>query len=151
MDVTSIENDSKIGIIAKSHSNTNSDTNNTVDSVCVGDTDSDIGNTSSSAVANTAENAKPEVQPGLDKMERVTKFPLTRVKMLMKQDPDLTLASREAVVVVSKATELFIETFAREAYTHLSKSKRKTLQKKDLEATVREIDALAFLEGTGDF
>lgn len=100
---------------------------------------------------NSDLNLKDVNNTAIQNSEKIIKFPLTRVKTIIKQDPDVTLASQDAVIVIAKATELFIETFTREAYSHLSQSKRKTLQKKDLEATVQAIDALAFLEGTGDF
>ena len=39
-----------------------------------------------------------------EKNERVVKLPLTRIKHIMKMDPDVTLASQDAVVMITKAT-----------------------------------------------
>jgi len=39
-----------------------------------------------------------------EKTERVVKLPLTRIKHIMKMDPDVTLASQDAVVMIAKAT-----------------------------------------------
>ena len=39
-----------------------------------------------------------------EKPNRITKFPMTRIKTIMKTDPDVTLASQESVVLISKAT-----------------------------------------------
>ncbi|XP_023239935.1 DNA polymerase epsilon subunit 4-like isoform X2 [Centruroides sculpturatus] len=39
-----------------------------------------------------------------DKPDKLTRIPLSRVKTLMKLDPDVTLASQEAVLLVAKAT-----------------------------------------------
>ncbi|KAK2156605.1 hypothetical protein LSH36_209g05064 [Paralvinella palmiformis] len=67
-----------------------------------------------------------------EKTERVVKLPLTRIKHIMKMDPDVTLASQDAVVMIAKATELFIQEISKEAYIFTSQSKRKTVQRKDL-------------------
>ena len=40
----------------------------------------------------------------LEKTERLLKFPLTRIKTIMKTDTDVTLASLDAVVLIAKAT-----------------------------------------------
>ncbi|NP_001090193.1 DNA-directed DNA polymerase epsilon 4 [Xenopus laevis] len=78
------------------------------------------------------------------------RLPLSRIKALMKADPDLSLASQESVFVISKATELFIETIAKDAYLYAQQGKRKTLQRKDLDNAIDAIDEFAFLEGTLD-
>ncbi|XP_046846211.1 DNA polymerase epsilon subunit 4-like [Xenia sp. Carnegie-2017] len=78
---------------------------------------------------------------------KLTKFPQTRVRNMMKLDPDLHLASQESVHVISKAAELFVEYLAKEAYERTAQGKRKTIQKKDLDSCVNENDELAFLQG----
>ncbi len=47
-------------------------------------------------------------------------------------------------------TELFIVHLAKQSYAHTLKGKRKTIQKRDLDAAVPLEGALAFLEGTID-
>lgn len=37
---------------------------------------------------------------------RLSKLPLTRIKALMKTDPDVSLASQESVFIIAKATVL---------------------------------------------
>ncbi|XP_043946629.1 DNA polymerase epsilon subunit 4 isoform X2 [Protopterus annectens] len=64
--------------------------------------------------------------------QRAVKLPLTRVKALMKADPDVSLASQESVFIIAKATELFVETIAKDAFVYAQQNKRKTLQRKDL-------------------
>ncbi|KAM6310734.1 DNA polymerase epsilon subunit 4-like [Podargus strigoides] len=81
---------------------------------------------------------------------RPVRLPLARVKALVKADPDVTLASQEAVYVLARATELFVETIARDAYVYAQQGKRKTLQRKDLDNAIEAIDEFAFLEGTLD-
>ena len=38
-----------------------------------------------------------------DKIERVNRLPLTRIKHIIKMDPDVTLASQDAVIMIAKA------------------------------------------------
>ncbi|XP_044743571.1 DNA polymerase epsilon subunit 4 [Chrysoperla carnea] len=82
--------------------------------------------------------------------QKLTKLPLARIKNIMKMDPDLNLTSQEAVFLVAKATELFIGSLARETFAITSKNKKKTMQRKDLDAAIESVDALCFLEGTLD-
>ncbi len=42
-----------------------------------------------------------------DKNERVNKLPLTRIKHIIKMDPDVTLASQDAVIMIAKAAVSF--------------------------------------------
>ena len=51
-----------------------------------------------------------------EKTEKLTKFPLGRVKHIMKMDPDLTMASQESVFLVTKALEMFVESLARSSH-----------------------------------
>ncbi|XP_019406225.1 PREDICTED: DNA polymerase epsilon subunit 4 [Crocodylus porosus] len=81
---------------------------------------------------------------------RLARLPLARVKALVKADPDVTLASQEAVFVLARAAELFVETIAKDAYVYAQQGKRKTLQRKDLDNAIEAIDEFAFLEGTLD-
>ncbi len=83
--------------------------------------------------------------------EKLVQFPPTRIKQLMKLDPDLQLTNAEAVFLVAKATELFVESLAREVYySHTAKQNKKTVSKQDFDSTVDAADCLAFLEGALD-
>ncbi|XP_030365242.1 DNA polymerase epsilon subunit 4 [Strigops habroptila] len=97
--------------------------------------------------AGPGEEAAGSVCPG---PARVARLPLARVKALVKADPDVSLASHEAVFVLARATELFVETIAKDAYVYAQQGKRKTLQRKDLDNAIEAIDEFAFLEGTLD-
>uniref|UniRef100_A0A6I8PA36 Transcription factor CBF/NF-Y/archaeal histone domain-containing protein n=1 Tax=Ornithorhynchus anatinus TaxID=9258 RepID=A0A6I8PA36_ORNAN len=81
---------------------------------------------------------------------RLSRLPLARVKALVKADPDVTLAGQEAIFVLARATELFVETIAKDAYIYAQQGKRKTLQRKDLDNAIEAVDEFAFLEGTLD-
>ncbi|XP_018429420.1 PREDICTED: DNA polymerase epsilon subunit 4 [Nanorana parkeri] len=63
---------------------------------------------------------------------KLVKLPLSRVKALMKFDPEVSLASREAVFLISKATEILIQTIAKDAHVYAQRNKRKTLQRRDI-------------------
>ncbi|XP_075469154.1 DNA polymerase epsilon subunit 4 [Ascaphus truei] len=97
-----------------------------------------------------AEPGQPQTAPPAPGQQRQAKLPLARVKALMKADPDVSLASQESVFIIAKATELFIETIAKDAYIYSQQGKRKTLQRKDLDNAIDAIDEFAFLEGALD-
>ncbi|EDO42541.1 predicted protein [Nematostella vectensis] len=101
----------------------------------------------------TQDNNDEELHPATqeeEKPSRMTQFPQTRVRNMMKLDPDLQLANKEAVFLVTRAAELFVEYFAKASYKKTIQGKRKTIQKKDLDATVDDNDEVAFLEGVLD-
>lgn len=77
-------------------------------------------------------------------------LPLTRVRMMIKSDPDVSIVGQDALMVITKATEMFIAYVARECYTQTLQAKRKTIQKRDFDACIPPRDELAFLEGTID-
>ena len=43
-----------------------------------------------------------------EKAEKLVKFPMTRVKHLVKMDPDVNLCSQEALFLITKATVILI-------------------------------------------
>ncbi|KAL5280644.1 POLE4 family protein [Megaselia abdita] len=85
------------------------------------------------------------------KVVKLIKLPLTRIKNLMKLDPDYNGASQEAVASVAVATEYFIQSLAREAYTFTQQVKKKTLQKNDVDCAINAVDSLMFLKGAMNF
>ncbi|XP_038596140.1 DNA polymerase epsilon subunit 4 [Tachyglossus aculeatus] len=96
------------------------------------------------------EGATGPPPPALVAAARMARLPLARVKALVKADPDVTLAGQEAIFVLARATELFVETIAKDAYSYAQQGKRKTLQRKDLDNAIEAADEFAFLEGTLD-
>uniref|UniRef100_A0A3Q2V9X8 DNA polymerase epsilon subunit 4 n=2 Tax=Haplochromini TaxID=319058 RepID=A0A3Q2V9X8_HAPBU len=70
---------------------------------------------------------------------RLSKLPLSRIKALMKTDPDVALASQESVFIIAKATELFVEMIAKDALVYAQQGKRKTLQRKDLGKWIKHV------------
>ncbi|ESP05692.1 hypothetical protein LOTGIDRAFT_89209, partial [Lottia gigantea] len=79
--------------------------------------------------------------------ERLIRLPITRIKHIIKTDPDVTLASSEAVVALAKAAELFIQMIAKDSVGKTITNKRKTLLRKDLDIVLETKDRYTFLEG----
>ncbi|XP_060797619.1 DNA polymerase epsilon subunit 4 [Neoarius graeffei] len=96
------------------------------------------------------EHALQHTGPAPGPQHRLAKLPLSRIKALMKADPDVSLASQESVFIIAKATELFVEMIAKDALVYAQQGKRKTLQRKDLDNAIEAADEFAFLEGTLD-
>ena len=65
----------------------------------------------------------------------------------MKLDPDLHIASNEAVFCVTRATELFIASLARESYHCTTENKKKTIQRRDIDMAINTVESLDFLDG----
>ena len=82
--------------------------------------------------------------------EKMTKFPIGRVKHIMKMDPDVKMASTEATFLITNSLELFVESLAWEAHRYTEQSRKKTMAKADVERAIDGVDALAFLDGAMD-
>jgi len=86
----------------------------------------------------------------IQRQRDINRFPITRIRIIMKMDPELTIASQESVFLISRAAELFVQYQAQQAYKRTKQSKRKTVQKKDIDAAINDLDCMAFLEGAID-
>lgn len=73
----------------------------------------------------------------------VTSLPVARVRAIMKSSPDSENIGANAVLLVTKATEMFIQQMAREA--HANSKKPKMLDYWDLAEVVDGNDKLEFL------
>jgi histone H3/H4 len=74
-------------------------------------------------------------------------LPLSRVKNIMKCDPDVSLAGHETIFLMARFTELFIGHLGRKAHHYTKIAKRKTIQDKDITSCITANDELSFLEG----
>ncbi|RNA42488.1 DNA polymerase epsilon subunit 4 [Brachionus plicatilis] len=86
----------------------------------------------------------------LDFTTRPCQLALSRIKTIMKLDPELNLTSKDSVFLIAKATELFIEFLSKEAYKFTSQGARKTIQRKDIDQAVNSVDSLCFLDAALD-
>ncbi|XP_061378046.1 DNA polymerase epsilon subunit 4 isoform X2 [Danaus plexippus] len=100
-------------------------------------TDSELSIIQDSENINSEETASERKVSNTVKVDSVksTRLPMSRIKNIMKMDPD----------------ELFLETIAKETYSYTVQHKRKTISKKDLEVVINKVDCLCFLEGAMDF
>ncbi|XP_043284019.1 DNA polymerase epsilon subunit 4 [Venturia canescens] len=85
-----------------------------------------------------------------EQREKLVKLPVGRIRNIVKMDPDVNIVTGEAIFAITKSVELFIDSLAKEAYKYTAQSKKKTVQKKDVESAIDNVDALVFLEGMLD-
>ncbi|KAG7603702.1 Nuclear transcription factor Y subunit C-8 [Arabidopsis thaliana] len=72
-------------------------------------------------------------------------LPITRIKKIMKYDPDVTMIASEAPILLSKACEMFIMDLTMRSWLHAQESKRVTLQKSNVDAAVAQTVIFDFL------
>lgn len=100
---------------------------------------------------NTLNNSQSSEGGGAKETQaKLFRFPLGTVKKIVKMDDDVHMASQDAILVISKATELFVASLAAEAFSYTSKNKKKTIQKNDVVTAIETTEALAFLDGAMD-
>ena len=98
------------------------------------------------------EKDSTSIEPSIEEpeQEKLTRFPMGRIKRIMKMDPDVRVVTPEASFLVSKSLELFVESLVWEAHRYTEQSRKKTMQKHDVDRAIDGVDALAFLEGALD-
>jgi nuclear transcription factor Y, gamma len=74
-------------------------------------------------------------------------LPLARIKRIMKSDEDVRMISAEAPVLFAKACEMFILELSIRSWGAAEKCKRRTLQKEDVDAAIKNTDIFDFLDG----
>jgi len=77
--------------------------------------------------------------------EKLFWFPQGTIKRVMKLDPEVNLVNSEAVFLVNKAVEQFVQCLALEASNFMGG--RKTLVGRDISSAIESQECLAFLEG----
>ncbi|KAF7399280.1 hypothetical protein HZH68_007872 [Vespula germanica] len=111
------------------------------------------GELNESNISNGVENLQDSqeetdtaLQADEEQREKLVRLPIGRVRNIIKMDPDVNLVNQEAVFLIAKSTELFIDSLAKEAYKYTVQTKKKTIQKRDIENAINNVDALVFLE-----
>uniref|UniRef100_A0A7I4Y7M6 CBFD_NFYB_HMF domain-containing protein n=1 Tax=Haemonchus contortus TaxID=6289 RepID=A0A7I4Y7M6_HAECO len=74
-------------------------------------------------------------------------LPSSRVKKICRLDPDLSMIGSDAVLFITKATELFVAELAKASYTQAVLEKRKTIQTKDIDRAIASKAIYEFLDG----
>lgn len=103
---------------------------------------------------NLSKSAEPEEgedrTPSKEGTAKLFRFPQGRIKQIMKIDSDLNMVNGEAIFLVNKAVEEFIQCLAVESYHHTANSKKKTIMKEHVLTAIESNDELAFLDGAMD-
>ncbi|CAK9814840.1 DNA polymerase epsilon subunit 4 [Anthophora quadrimaculata] len=115
--------------------------------------DKELNESNSSTGGETSQDSQEElgnVRTDEEQREKLVKLPLGRIKTIIKMDPEVSMVNQEAVFLIAKSTELFIDSLTKESYKYTAQMNKKTVQKRDVESAVDNIDALVFLEGMLD-
>ncbi|CAH8383986.1 unnamed protein product [Eruca vesicaria subsp. sativa] len=76
---------------------------------------------------------------------KMIRFPMNRIRRIMRSDNSAPQIMQDAVFLVNKATELFIERFSGEAYESSVQDKKKFIHYKHLSSVVSNDDRYEFL------
>jgi DNA polymerase epsilon subunit 4 len=75
-----------------------------------------------------------------------TRLPISKIKNLMKMDPDIKLCQKNAYIVISKLTELFLQELSKNAHSVAKLSRRKTMNLEDIACAVKSIEKYSFID-----
>jgi DNA polymerase epsilon subunit 4 len=92
-----------------------------------------VSNISYFLATETTESTTAKKKPTQD---RLTNLPIAKIKHIIKLDPDVKLVNAEAVFLVTKTTELFIKSLAKEAFGYAAQNKKKTISKNHVESAL---------------
>ncbi|XP_023645785.1 nuclear transcription factor Y subunit gamma [Capsella rubella] len=76
---------------------------------------------------------------------KMFRFPMNRIRRIMRTDNSAPQIMQDAVFLVNKATEMFIERFTEEAYESSVQDKKKFIHYKHLSSVVSEDERYEFL------
>jgi len=106
------------------------------------DTDPDV-----QEQAQNPKKRKPRGEPqALPCIPGKSVFPVSRVRKILKADRELPMVSREAVLLISLATEEFVRRISEASYRLAARENRATVQRKDIASVCRRADEYFFLE-----
>ncbi|KAJ4915158.1 hypothetical protein Rs2_00708 [Raphanus sativus] len=100
---------------------------------------------SSSEEARRDEETKERSNGVVSEEAKMIRFPMTRIRRIMRSDNSAPQIMQDAVFLVNKATELFIERFSEEAYGSSVKDKKKFIHYKHLSSVVSNEERYEFL------
>ncbi|TFJ84584.1 hypothetical protein NSK_004049 [Nannochloropsis salina CCMP1776] len=100
------------------------------------------GNQAAKAVPKGGKELRKDVEAGRRLADEML-FPLARIRKIMKLDPEVKTVSKEAALLVGKATELFLDMIGEES--HKASGRRRTLKSDDVAVAMRRQGKFAFL------
>ena len=74
------------------------------------------------------------------------RFPLAKIKNIIKLDDDIKLCQKNAYFVIGKLTELFLQELAKNSYLVCKNQKRKTINIEDINTAIRQNDKYSFID-----
>ncbi|CAG9314188.1 unnamed protein product [Blepharisma stoltei] len=98
------------------------------------------------AITEVADLPEPEEPEEND--EAVSVFPLARIKKIMQLATNETIRL-DSIKLIAKATELFVEEFAKKGFQYTLVHKKKTLNANDLVEALNVHSNLAFIKEAG--
>ena len=73
------------------------------------------------------------------------RFPLAKIKNIIKLDSDIKLCQKDAYAVIGKLTELFLQDLAQGAYSVCKSCKRKTINLEDINSAIKMNPKMGFI------
>ncbi|CAB1457025.1 unnamed protein product [Pleuronectes platessa] len=77
--------------------------------------------------------------------KKTISLPISRVRLIMKSSPDVSSINQDALVLTTKATELFVQHLAVASFNNGSGKETNSLSYSDLANTAEETETLHFL------
>ena len=74
-----------------------------------------------------------------------TRFPLAKIKNIMKLDNDIKLCQKDVYTVLGKVTEMFLQELAQGAYAVCKSCKRKTINLEDINSAIKMDPKMGFI------
>ena len=101
---------------------------------------------------NSLEEQKNDINENIqegneNKKERTSliRYPLAKIKNIMKLDNDIKLCQKDAYTVIGKLTEMFLQELARDAYAVCKSCKRKTINLEDISSAIKMEPKMGFI------
>ena len=73
------------------------------------------------------------------------RYPLAKIKNIIKLDSDIKLCQKDVYTVIGKLTELFLQDLAQGAYNVCKSCKRKTINLEDINSTIKMNPKMGFI------
>ena len=95
-------------------------------------------------VDNENENIQEETE---NKKERTSliRFPLAKIKNIIKLDNDIKLCQKDVYTVIGKVTEMFLQELSQGAYAVCKSCKRKTINLEDINSAIKMDPKMGFI------